>query len=217
MIDKRGIIPSIRRGDRIALELGCGSRRRHPGTIGVDLLDSSCVDIVGDVFEVLDALPAASVRAVYSYSFFEHIGNQERLLTTLAHVLEPGGLLDVVVPHFSNPFYYSDSTHRAPFGLYSFSYFADDRVFSRQVPKYGKRSAYELVSANLIFKSTPPRYARHALKKIAQLAFNSSTWMQELYEELFPYLIPCYEVAFILKRVADPDRPHEVGGHGGAS
>lgn len=212
MIDKRGTISAVREGDGVVLELGCGARRRHPEAIGVDLLDLPCVDVVGDVFEVLDALPTSSVRAVFSYSFFEHVGDQERLLAVLARVLEPGGLLDVVVPHFSNPFYYSDSTHRAPFGLYSFSYFAHDRVFDRQVPKYGRHLAYELVSADLIFKSTPPRYGRHAIKKAAQLAFNSCAWMQELYEEVFPYLIPCYEVAYVLRRVSEPDRRHDGRG-----
>lgn len=204
MIDKRGIIPSIRRGDGIALELGCGSRRRHPGTIGVDLLDSSCVDIVGDVFEVLDALPDASVKTVFSYHFFEHIQDQERLLAALARVLEPHGLLNIVVPHFSNPYFYSDPTHRAFFGLYSFSYFANDHLLERQVPKYGRHLAYDLVSADLVFKSTPPRYVRHALKKTAQLAFNSSVWMKELYEEVFSHLIPCHQLSYVLRRIAEP-------------
>lgn len=198
MIDKRAIVPTMQHA---VLELGCGSRKRHPEAIGVDLLDSPCVDIVGDVFEVLGAIAPASVSQVFSYHFFEHIEDLGLLLDALARVLEPGGRLKIVVPHFSSPFFYSDPTHRTFFGLYTFSYFADDRVFVRQVPKYGRQPQYELVSANLIFKSVPPRYVRHGLKKVVQLAVNASTWMKEAYEELFAQLVPCYEIEFTLERL----------------
>jgi hypothetical protein len=53
-----------------------------------------------------------------------------RLIEELGRVMAPGAALTIIVPHFSNPFYYSDPTHRTPFGLYTMAYFCD-QIFSR--------------------------------------------------------------------------------------
>ncbi len=59
ILDKRGLPGSLQGA---TLELGCGGRKRHPEAIGIDALDHECVDIVGDVYEVLERMPAASVE-----------------------------------------------------------------------------------------------------------------------------------------------------------
>jgi len=182
------------------LELGCGGHKKHPEAIGIDVLDDECVDIVGDVYEVLEQMPTAAIEAIYSYHFFEHVGDVARLMDLLARVIRPGGLLRVVVPHFSNPYFYSDYTHRGSFGLYSFSYLASDNIHRRKVPTYGRAKYFELSRADLIFKSSPPFYARHAFKKILQMVFNLNRYTRELYEENFCYLFPCYEIQFEMRR-----------------
>ena len=82
----------------------------------------------------------------------------------LARVIRPGGLLSVVVPHFSNPYFYSDYSHRGFFGLYSFSYLVSDNIHRRKVPTYGREISFELSLAELIFKSSPPFYVRYAFQ-----------------------------------------------------
>jgi len=182
------------------LELGCGGRKRHPEALGIDALDHECVDIVGDVYEVLEQVPASSVKAVYSYHFFEHVPDLPRLMDLLARVIQPDGFLSVVVPHFSNPYFYSDYTHRGFFGLYSFSYLVSDNIHLRKVPTYGRQACFELSQAKLIFKSSPPFYVRYAFKKILQTVFNLNRYTRELYEENFCYLFPCYEIRFEMRR-----------------
>lgn len=207
IIDKRNWLPRLHAGERCRLELGCGSRKRHAQAIGVDMLDADCVDLVGDVQEALAALPPGCADTIVSYHFLEHIEDTGALMRAMARVLAPGGRLECTVPHFSNPFYYSDPTHRRPFGLYSLSYFAQDDVLRRQVPKYGLQPAFALKQVRLVFKSLPPRYLRHALKKLVQWVFNATTWTQELYEECFSPLLPCYEIHFVLERLPDQTRP----------
>jgi len=187
--------------DGATLELGCGGSKRHPDAIGIDTLDHACVDILGDVYEVLEQVPTASVKAVYAYHFFEHVTDLPKLMDLLARVIQPGGLLRVVVPHFSNPYFYSDHTHRAFFGLYSFSYLVSDNIHRRKVPTYGREVRFELSQADLIFKSPPPFYVRYACKQILQAAFNLNRYTRELYEENFCYLFPCYEIRFEMRRM----------------
>ena len=104
------------------LDLGCGETKRADDFVGVDILDNPAVDIVGDVLDVLRRLPNESVDEVFSAHLFEHLDGLQEVVGELERLLVPGGRVTVVVPHFSNAYFYSDPTHRRPFGLYSFSY-----------------------------------------------------------------------------------------------
>ena len=120
-------------------------------------------------------------------------------MTESARVLKPGGILNIVVPHFSNPYYYSDYTHRTAFGLYSMCYFTGNTLFRRRVPQYCALPL-ELVDVGLVFKSTPPFYFRHAIKRLFGLGVNMSRYTQEIYEECLCWLIPCYEIEYLLRK-----------------
>lgn len=200
LIDKKNILPRVGDLPHIELELGCGNRKRSQKAIGVDMLDYPDVDIVGDVYEVLASFPAQSVDAVYSYHFIEHVADVPKLLSELARIIKPSGYVEFVAPHFSNPYFYSDPTHRNFFGLYTFCYFAKKSPFARQVPTYGYKADFKIVKIDLIFKSPRPFVIRYGLKRLVGSFFNSCTYMKELYEENFCYLFPCYEVHYILQR-----------------
>jgi len=202
VIDKNGVLARLPALPRVELELGCGDRKRAPGAIGIDMQDLPGVDLVGDVFEALAAFPSATVDAVASHHFFEHVDDLPRLMRELARVLKPGAELLVAVPHFSNPWYYSDPTHRRHFGLYTFCYLARTTLFRRAVPTYGIEPAFDLATVRLEFKSTRPFYVRHAIKRIQGAVFNATTWLQEFYEENCCWIAPCYEVRYRLIRRA---------------
>ncbi|MFT4171210.1 MAG: methyltransferase domain-containing protein [Rhodocyclaceae bacterium] len=197
--DKSRVIARLQQGEKLTLELGCGPSKRHVAAIGVDALDYPGVDLVGDVFAILAAMPDASISAVHAYHFFEHIDDLPHLLTELARVVQAGGLLDVEVPHFANPYFYSDPTHAKFFGLYTFSYLARERLFRRKVPQYGREPAFELIDAQLDFNSPFP--VRGLIKRLIGPVFNASRWMQEFHEENLCYLFPCYQLRFALVRL----------------
>ena len=102
---------------------------------------------------------------------------------------------------FSNPYYYSDPTHQTPFGLYTFSYFAEDHLLRRQVPSYARRPEFAVRSLTLGFKSPRPFYGRFAVKRALQILINLNHWTKELYEENLCYLMPCYELHVRLERL----------------
>lgn len=205
ILDKHQIIPQLAAAGRssmekVVLELGCGNRKRLPNSIGIDILDYEAVDIVGDLVEVLMEFPASSVDFVTSHHVFEHIEDLELVVDQLARIIKREGQLEATVPHFSNPYYYSDYTHKRFFGLYTFCYLASSSLFRRQVPTYQKELNFELESVDLGFKSPPPFYIRYGIKRAWGFLFNLNSWMQELYEENYCYLIPCYEIRYRLKR-----------------
>ena len=179
IVDKEG---ALRREGALKLDLGCGPTKRGSDYVGVDVMDSPAVDVVGDVLEVLAALEDESVAEVYSSHLFD-------------------ARLEVTVPHFSNPYYYSDPTHRRPFGLYTLSYFAEDAVLRRRVPTYGHVPRLRLERVRLNFRSSIEFRTRYRLKALLGRLVNATTWLQELYEENLAWLMPCYELEFSLVKV----------------
>lgn len=198
--DKKNILKKLEEGLKFDLELGCGQNKKNNQSIGIDILDFNCVDIVGDIFEVLKKIPNGSINNVYTSHFFEHINEIDILIKEIHRILVKDGKITIVVPHFSNPFYYSDFTHKVFFGLYSFSYYSKNN-FKRSLPDYQNNKLFDQESVRLIFKSYRPRYVRHAFKKILEIIFNLTTYMQELYEENFTYIFPSYEICYKLRKI----------------
>lgn len=180
----------LKQPEPVVVELGCGPNK-VPGRIGVDMLDLPGVDIVADLSKGLQFLPDASVDEMYSESFFEHVPDLQLLVSEIARVLKPGGFNWLFVPHFSNPMYYSDYTHRAFFGYYTLHYFnADQSALKRKVPTFYCDTRIKIVSQRFIFFSSFS--GLRFLKKLFQRLVNLNTWTQEFYEENLCYLIPCY-------------------------
>jgi ubiquinone/menaquinone biosynthesis C-methylase UbiE len=158
--------------------------------------------VVGDVIDVLRSLGDESVGEVYSSHLCEHVDDLSSLIVELERVLVVGGRLHVVVPHFSNPYYYSDPTHVRPFGLYTFSYFTDDPILRRRVPTYGHVPRLRLESARLNFRSSIEFRGRYRLKAALGRLVNASAWLKEFYEENLFGILPCYELEFELVKVS---------------
>jgi ubiquinone/menaquinone biosynthesis C-methylase UbiE len=201
LIDKRNFLTNQSSLKKVEIELGCGARKRHPHALGIDLIDTPDVDIVGDVFDVLLKIDTGSVKAIYAYHFLEHVSDLEKLLREFERVLMQGGEATLVVPHFSSPYFYSDPTHKTFFGLYSLCYFAERHPFVRKVPTYGRALAFELFRVDLGFKAERPFYIRYAMRRVIGLFFNASNMLKELYEDMFSNIFSCYEVCYRIRRV----------------
>ena len=198
IVDKYNLLPGL---SEAVLELGCGTLKRVPGSIGIDLEDLPSVDVVGDVLEVLPSLAAASVRLAHSSHFLEHLADLPTFMTELARVVRPGGRVEIIVPHFSNPYYYSDPTHKTFFGLYTFCYLAKCELFRREVSGYNLTPAFAVEDIKLRFMSPRPFIVRHAAKRAFQIIVNQTRWLQEFFEENLSHIYPCYDMHISLVRI----------------
>ncbi len=182
-------------GGKVCLELGCGPRQ-IPGRIGIDRMLLPSVDIVADLEQGLP-LRDNSVDEIHSKSFLEHIDHFEFLMGEIARVLKPGGKKYLFVPHFPNPYYYSDYTHTRFFGLYTFHYFvATEHQMGRKVPDFYTGIRFRVLSQRLVFHS-PFKWQRR-IKKIWEYVFNLTPGIQEFYEANLCYLFPCYALQMVL-------------------
>jgi SAM-dependent methyltransferase len=186
-------------GDKpVILDLGCGKRKRS-GAIGIDKVDLPGVDIVADIEDGLGFIPDDSVDEVYCLSFFAHIWNLEKLMCEIVRVLKKDGKVFARMPHFSNPYYYSDPTHVRFFGLYSFYYFVDStHQLRRKVPDYYFPVKIRILSQKIVFDS--PFLLGKIIKRLLQVLINLSSFIQEFYEENLCYIFPCSAIEVVFAR-----------------
>lgn len=183
---------------RIVLELGPGEIKQFEGYIGLDILQKSSVDYVCDLSLGFGFIEDDSIDEIYSSHFLEHIDNLPFFLKEINRILKKGGKMINVVPHFSNPYYYSDYTHKNFWGLYSICYFSKDSYFKRGVPQYYNDLDFKIVEIKLIFRS--PFLKRNYLKKILTFTVNTSNYFKELYEEMFSSIFSCYEIYIVIEK-----------------
>jgi SAM-dependent methyltransferase len=195
VVSKVNLESMIRDGRKIVLELGCGHRKKG-GRIGVDKLDLPDVDIVANLEEGLSFLPESSVDEIHCRSLLEHIENFEDLMCEIVRVLKSDGIAYVFVPHFSNPCFYSDYTHKRFFGLYTFYYFSDaEHQLGRKVPAFYTDVKIRILSQRLVFRSSFKFV--NPFKKLVGWFVNLHSVLQEYYEENLCYLFPCHGIEVV--------------------
>lgn len=181
----------------LCLNLGSGSRK-VPGFFNVDHLPLPGVDILADLNEPLDALPDGCVAAVHSRHTLEHIDNFLPLMAELHRVCRFDAELEIIVPHFSNPYGYSDPTHVRFFGLYSFFYFCEEKDQpQRKVPNFytSFRFRVKSVRLNLLKETWLDKVARTILQPLA----NRNIAWQDWYERRLCRWMPVSDIHYVLQ------------------
>jgi len=185
----------IESSNQLIVELGCGQKGKSD-RITIDKVDLPNVDIVADMENGLPFLPDDSVDEIHCRSVLEHIHNFENLIREIVRVLKKQGKAFVFVPHFSNPYYYSDYTHKRPFGLYTFYYFVNaEHQLKRKVPNFYTDIKINIISQRLLFRS--PFWITRQIKKFFGFVFNCHRSIQEFYEEKLCYIFPCYGIEVV--------------------
>lgn len=185
---------------RLSIELGSGGKKKE-GRITIDKVDLPGVDIVADLEEDLAFLPDQSVDEIHCRSVLEHIENFENLMAEMVRVLKTNGTAHIFVPHFSNPYYYSDYTHKRFFGFYTFYYFVSSQNQPRRkVPDYYTQTRIRILSQRLVFRSAFTLL--NPFKKLFGWFVNLHALLQEYYEENLCYIVPCHGIELVFT----PDR-----------
>ena len=186
----------IKQSSPVIIDIGCGEKKKT-GRIGIDQVNLPNIDIVTDIESGLPFLPDSSVDEIHCRSVLEHIKNFEHLLKEMMRVLKKQGRIYIFVPHFSNPYYYSDPTHVRPFGLYTFYYYVDtEHQLKRKVPNFYSDLRIRIVSKKFIFRS---KFGLSGfLKKAAGRVINSCDFLQEYYEENLAYTMPSHGIEFVI-------------------
>jgi SAM-dependent methyltransferase len=190
------LLEELARRKRVVIELGCGPNPSND-IIGIDHLPLEGVHYVANLEDGLKMIPDNSIDEIRSRHFLEHIQNFDALMKDIHRTLKPGGVHIAIVPHFANPYYYSDYTHKRFFGLYSFDYFSNSEYqLKRKVPSFYGNIRFRIIKRKIIFKAPEFPIRNFFKSRILQPIFNMNLFMTELYEGSFCFTFPPQEIEF---------------------
>lgn len=108
------------------LDVGCGTNK-YPGATGLDYNPRTDADVIHDLGVTPYPFPDDEFDLVVSFHVVEHVPDVMRFITELHRITKPGGRIKLVCPHYTNPDWFGDLTHRNHLNSYSFQYFMRDR------------------------------------------------------------------------------------------
>ncbi len=198
-IINKQILDSINNGSLINLNIGSGNDRIN-GYYNLDIIESPNVDIVADLNQKLSLIPDNSVLRVYSRASLEHIHNLTGLLKEISRICIDGADIFIAVPHFSNPYYYSDPTHVRFFGIYTFNYFAEEKnQIGRHVPRYEKDLNFKINEVTLDFYRE--KLADKIIGRFMKFFVNINLSSLEFYERRLCYIFPAWQICYRLTNI----------------
>jgi hypothetical protein len=183
--------------EAIKLDLGCGRNKRE-GFYAVDHLELEGVDVVADLNEPLHLLPNGCSEYIYSRHALEHVTELLSLMREIYRISRPNSTVEIVVPHFSNVYGYSDPTHVRFFGLYSMYYFVspENQPQTRRVPAF-------YTDARFVINSLTIEFYRSGIidRVLAPIFFrlvNLNIHTQDFYERRLSHLFHAWQIRYIL-------------------
>jgi SAM-dependent methyltransferase len=112
---------------RSILDVGCG-QNKFAGAIGLDSNPRSHADVIHDLGSFPYPFETDQFDEIICRHVVEHVPDVIGLVTELHRITKPGGRLKIVTPHYSNPDWATDPTHRNHFNSYSFNCFMPERT-----------------------------------------------------------------------------------------
>jgi SAM-dependent methyltransferase len=126
-MDKANQRESIQTNSRgKVLDVGCGWNKT-PGAIGIDSNAKTHADVIHDLGSTPYPFPDNEFDQIICRHIAEHVPDVMAFITELYRIAKPGGRILITTPHYSNPDWPTDPTHRNHFNSYSFNCFIADR------------------------------------------------------------------------------------------
>src|SRR5256886_4877687 len=90
-------------------------------------MPKSHADIIPDLGSVPYPFPDNEFDQIICRHVAEHVPDVMAFVTELYRITKPAGRITIVTPHYTNPDWPTDPTHRNHFNSYSFNCFIDER------------------------------------------------------------------------------------------
>jgi len=101
------------------LDIGCGTNK-IPGAIGMDINPRSAADVIHDLDDVPYPFDDNQFDEVIGRHVIEHVRDPMAVVAELHRITRHGGVIKLVAPHWTNPDFATDLTHRNHINSYSF-------------------------------------------------------------------------------------------------
>jgi SAM-dependent methyltransferase len=172
------------------LDVGCGANKMA-GAIGLDNNPRTDADVIHDLGTIPYPFPDNEFDLVVSNHVVEHVPDVMAFIGELHRVTRPGGRIKVVTPHYTNPDWANDPTHRNHINSYTFNTFLEGRqVFDFDTDIQLKPvSCY--VSLLALWKALGIEFIVNLDQKSPGMRFTRKFW-----EQYLSYVIRGKEISF---------------------
>lgn len=172
------IIQAATAGHRI-LDIGCGANK-VAGAVGMDVNPRTAADVVHDLDDLPYPFADDAFDEVIGRHVIEHVQNPMAVMCELHRITRAGGTVKLLAPHWTNPDFATDLTHRNHLNSYSFRNFLADRaVFDFYTEARFKQRACRVTLLNL-WKLTGLEYLINLDNRHPRWRFIRKFWEQYL-------------------------------------
>jgi SAM-dependent methyltransferase len=174
------------------LDIGCGTNK-VPGSVGMDINPRTAADVIHD----LDLLPYPfdddEFDEVIGRHVIEHVRDPLRVMCELHRITRAGGVIKLVAPHWTNPDFATDLTHRNHLNSYSFRNFTDERAvfpfytdarFRQRVCRVSVLNLWKLFGLELLINLDNRHPRLRFIRKFWEQYLNAFMRGKEIYFEL---------------------------------
>lgn len=109
------------------LDIGCGAHKT-PGAIGMDVNPRTAADVIYDLNCVPYPYLDNSFDEVIGRHVIEHVDCLLDVVSEIHRITKPGGVIKFLAPHYTNPDWATDPTHRTHLNSFSFRCFTDSEA-----------------------------------------------------------------------------------------
>ena len=167
------------------VDLGCGANKTS-GSFGVDIHPFPGVDLVTSFDSVPWPIEGGRFDRIICRQIMEHVMDPVSFMSEIHRIARSGALVQVVTPHYSSIFSWSDPTHLRHLSLHWYKPFlAGAYLVSRS-------GAFELVSSRVTFGGSIKALTGKVLVKLLG---------QDRWERDFAFVYPGRDIETTLKAI----------------
>lgn len=161
------------------LDIGCGTNK-VPGAIGMDINTRTAADVIHDLDDLPYPFADDEFDEVIGRHVIEHVRDPMAVMSELHRITRAGGLVKLVAPHWTNPDFATDLTHRNHLNSYSFRNLTDDRAVFPFYTNVRFRQRVARVTILNLWKLTGLEYLINLDNRFPRLRFIRKFWEQYL-------------------------------------
>jgi SAM-dependent methyltransferase len=186
------------------LDVGCGTNK-FEGAIGLDNNPKTAADVIHDLGDLPYPFADDEFDLIVSHHVIEHVPDVMAFVTELYRITRPGGRIRLLTPHYTNPDWANDPTHRNHFNSYSFNTFMPNRQVFDFYTDVQLNPVTTYVSLLSLWKALGLEFVVNLDQKAGSMRFLRKFW-----EHYLSYIFRGKELKFefeVIKNTGEPRLP----------
>ena len=180
------------------LDVGCGTNK-HEGAIGLDNNSRTDADVIHDLGSIPYPFPDDEFDLIVSNHVIEHVPDVMAFVTELYRIARHGGHIKLLTPHYTNPDWANDPTHRNHINSYTFNTFIEGREVFDFYTDVRLKPVKVYVSLLSLWRALGIEFVVNLDQRMPSMRFLRKFW-----EQYLSYMIRGKELRFDFEVIKQP-------------